>query len=330
MGVHVTKSQTDKPAASQPAPAQWQSTSAGLSMRADATDAGRLVRLADVALWLIESEGLPRIPAVQRLADELAAARPAPALFMAQSGQYAKPIEGDAARFGYHTIDSWAVDRLAQERLAAMNRDPWRYNLRNGGIIPARLSDAVMAEIRAAVAAGARPAVTLVDELTYTLIEPGVPALLRLLRRSWAGSQMWWIRRTDAQAFTDRQLPGLAVAVRVADAARIWGWGRAVELVPAAAPVFPLKDWPALAAYRLANPGTAWALGNQIEIGRAEFTRRGGNDPGRKRATLDAMARDVGMSRGQPLERALWGEHRKRKPAPSMAGLPAKRHTLAG
>ena len=323
MGVHVTKSQTGKPEASQPAPAQWQQTSAGLSMRADATDAGRLVRLADVALWLIESEGLPRIPAVQRLANELEAAKRPPALFAAQPGQYARPIEGDAARFGYHTAESWA----AQERPKGGRR------VISSGI---RASDEWLSEFASTryerrelfgVLVPIAPQ-SLAPSKAPEFVEPGIPALLRLLRKRWTFAR--WGKRTDAEIFTAPQLPGFAVAVRVADAARIWGWGRALELVPAAAPVFPLKDWPALVAYRLANPGKAWAPGNQIEIGRAEFIKRGGNEPGRKSATLDAMAREVGLSRRQPLERALFDEKRKRRAAPSMAELPATRHRLAG
>jgi len=119
----MTAPHTDKPEASQRPPAQWQAQSAGLSMRLDATDAGRLVRLADVALWLIESEGLPRAPAVERLADQLEAAQTAPALFLAQPGNYAQQIEGDAAMFGYQNIESWAVSELREEMRANMRRD---------------------------------------------------------------------------------------------------------------------------------------------------------------------------------------------------------------
>ena len=306
MGVHMTESQNDKPKAG-PAHGQWAQQSAGLYMCADATGAGRLVRLADVALWLIESEGLPRIPAVHHLADELEAARFEPALFLAQSGQYARPFEGDAAQPVYRAADSWAAQggsRQAGRRVIS------------SGIA----SDSERRDCRTPAAPPKPP----------EFVGPPIPGSLRLprlLRQCWTFAHWGW--KTDAEIFAAPQLPGFDVAVSVADAARIWEWGQALELVPAAVPVFPLKDWPALVAYRRANPGTSWALGNQIEIGRAEFERRGGNKPGCKRATLDAMAHELELSAAQPLERALWRE-RQRKKRPSMANLPATRHRLAG
>lgn len=311
----MSKSRTDKPAASQPAPAQWQAQSAGLSMRLDATDAGRLVRLADVALWLIESGGLPRVPAVERLADALDVAKPAPALFMVQAGNYAQPIEGSAARFGYHTVDSWAVEEIAQERLAAMRRDPWRFNLPDAapgslhGMPPRALSAAAMDEIRAAVAAGARPAVTLVDERARALCDPGVPALLRLLRKRWTFAR--WGNRTDAEIFTDPKLPGFAVAVRVADAARIWGWGAATDQAPAPVELATYAD---VVKHRRENPGAPWdAPPNQIDLLRTEETRA--NDAGEK-GVRARMAKDFSVTSrriGQLLRKTEPGSRAKQR-----------------
>ena len=46
-------------------PGQWRLNSAGLFMRADGTEAGKLVRLADVAQWLIGARELPLSEAVE-------------------------------------------------------------------------------------------------------------------------------------------------------------------------------------------------------------------------------------------------------------------------
>lgn len=288
MGVHMTKSQTDKPEASQRPPAQWQPKSAGLSMRLDATDAGRLVRLADVALWLIESEGLPRIPAVERLADELEAAKPAPALFQVQAGNYAQPIEGDAARFGYHTAESWAAQggqpksryRILSPGIGAS--DEWlsglastRYERRElfGALVP-------IAPQRAAPPTPPTPP---------EFVEPGIPALLRLLRKRWTFARCG--NRTDAEIFTDPKLPGFAVAVRVADAARIWGWGAATDQAPAPVELATYAD---VVKHRRENPGAPWdAPPNQIDLLRTEETRA--NDAGEK-GVRARMAQDFGVS----------------------------------
>ncbi len=197
---------------------QWPQTSAGLHMRADATAAGRLVRLADVVLWLIESEGMPRIPAVHRLADELEAARFEPALFLVQAGDYAKQAEGDDATFGYHTLQSWAAVAIAQEIVADMRRDPWRFGLEGGLRLPD--SQVIARVAKAKVAQGELPR----THPPADLVSAGVPALLRLLRTCWTWDR-WSGVTSDAEAFTHRRLPGRAVAVRLTDAARIWGYG---------------------------------------------------------------------------------------------------------
>ncbi len=73
---------------------QWRLEAAGMHMRADNTEAGKLVRLADVVLWLIEAKELPRKAAVAALCDALEAASPAPALFGCRQGNYAAAWAG--------------------------------------------------------------------------------------------------------------------------------------------------------------------------------------------------------------------------------------------
>ncbi|HMN56578.1 MAG TPA: hypothetical protein PKE15_04975 [Ottowia sp.] len=281
----MSKSKTDQPAASQPAPAQWQAKSAGLSMCLDATDAGRLVRLADVALWLIEFKGLPRIPAVERLADELGAAKPAPALFLAQPGQYARPVEDAAARFGYHTAESWAAQggRPTGGRYVISPgiraSDAWANEFARTGFERRELFGALV-PIPPRAPAPERPP---------EFVEPGIPALLRLLRKRWTFTR--WGRRTDAEIFAAPQLPGFAVAVRVADAARIWGWGAATDQAPA--PV-ELNTYADVVKHHRANQGALWDVPpGQYDLLRAEEKRA--NDAG-EMGVRARMAKDFGVS----------------------------------
>ena len=291
---------------------QWRPESAGLSMQADATEAGKLVRLADVVLWLIVAKELPRKVAVEKLCDALEAASTLPALFLAQDGAYAMPA--DDAAFGYYTEAKLAEAREADAQQRRREADPWRFNLspRQGGYAAACPSED-WRPLTVVHHLGRRDLSKVVPTL------PGVPAALRLMRNRWMWSR-WRAVSSDAEAFSHARLPGRAIAVRIADAARIWGWGcdPAAEVSES---MFPLADWPALVAYRLANPRVSWADGNQIEVGRAEFARRGAT-PGRKTAVLEAMAGELGIFR-QGLSDALFGE-RKRKPSkPETSPLPS-------
>ena len=251
---------------------QWLQTSAGLHMRADATDAGRLVRLADVVLWLIESEGMPRIPAVRRLADELEAARFEPALFLVQAGDYAKQAEGAAAAFGYRTFQSWAAEAIAQEIFADMRRDPWRFNLESG--LSLRLPDS-KAIARVAEARAAQGELPRNPQHPADLVNAGVPALLRLLRTCWTWGR-WPGVTSDAEAFTHRRLPGRAVAVRLTDAARIWGYG--ADWLPDAGAVSGTKvaTLDDLRAALKSHPTSKPWPDEWVVLLRAEFSVRGG------------------------------------------------------
>ena len=107
------------------------------------------------------------------------------------------------------------------------------------------------------------------------------------------------------------------LAVPVAKAAVLWGWGE-----PAAAKVSTVAqpaDWLAVCTFRKANPRAPWDT-NQVAIGKAEFKRRGGEVGGKKTAVLDAMAKELGVSR-QVLDRALFYE-RKRNAKPRAPWFP--------
>lgn len=252
-------------------PGQWQQTSAGLHMRADASDAGRLARLADVVLWLIEVEGLPRAPAVHRVADQLEAARPAPELFAAQPDNYAQPIEGDAARFGYHTAETWAFKQLVDEVLASMQFEPWRFNLRTIRP-PSSLPPEAREYLRKQFDEQSRRARCSEAPKPGVLIEaPGVPALVHMLRCRWVW-HTWRGVATDKEALQHPRLPGRTVALRLTDAARIWGYGAA--WLPATV-TEPTTFAELVAAVKGRNRGTRWSHAEKALLFQ-EFERRGG------------------------------------------------------
>jgi hypothetical protein len=127
--------------------------------------------------------------------------------------------------------------------------------------------------------------------------DSGVRGALRFARKYWcteAGAPRGWHGQHTIEP----------LAVPVAKAHELWSWGEA----PAS--LFPLADWPALVAYRLANPNASWAGGNQIELGVAEFQARGGDQPNRRSPVLEEMALELRISR-QSLLGSLWRERKR-------------------
>jgi hypothetical protein len=76
-------------------PGQWRLKSAGLHMQTDATEAGRLIRLADVVLWLMEARELPEGAAIDAVCDKINAAL-VRALWQVSATDYARPWYGEA------------------------------------------------------------------------------------------------------------------------------------------------------------------------------------------------------------------------------------------
>lgn len=105
-----------------------------------------------------------------------------------------------------------------------------------------------------------------------------------------------------------------------------------IDAAAVGASPFPLADFDALVAYRKANTkgegrgkrGPSWALGNQIEIGKAELVRRTGVGVTESEA-LNAMGRALGI-RGReprtPLKKALFGERKRPTPTKTPSPLP--------
>ena len=107
-----------------------------------------------------------------------------------------------------------------------------------------------------------------------------------------------------------------------APSVHVKAWAAAIAAPGEKASPFPLADWAALVSYRRANPRTSWAVGNQIAIVKDEFQRLGGNQPGQKRKTLTTLAQQLDMT-SQPLERAVWGDRKRKAAHVGAAPLPA-------
>lgn len=183
------------------APSEWAAHSpAGYFMRADGTDDGRLVRLADVVRWLMHSKELPLNEAVAAACSALEQAQPAPTLFYVDKAAYAKPI-ADTALFGNHSEASWAAAKAKalQEALQREHEDrersAWRggFTFQNGRI-------------------GVRtPAIPI-------LVEPGFPAAVLCMRSTWTNAK-------DIETRLDkRNLYATHFALRLEAAAKLWGY----------------------------------------------------------------------------------------------------------
>ena len=85
---------------------------------------------------------------------------------------------------------------------------------------------------------------------------------------------------------------------------------------PATASVFPLADWPALVAYRKANKGKDWGLGNQLDILRTELAHRMKGNKATETDALAAMAKEIGIGR-EGLRKPLKSSRKRAKEAAS-------------
>jgi hypothetical protein len=103
---------------------------------------------------------------------------------------------------------------------------------------------------------------------------------------------------------------------------------------------FPLADFAALVAYRKANTkgegkgkkGPSWALGNQIDVAKAELILRVGTGITESDA-LNAMGRALGIGGAEPrtpLKKALYGERKRSRSKEKAYPLPSVAQTRDG
>lgn len=144
----------------------------------------------------------------------------------------------------------------------------------------------------------------------------GLLGLLYAMREHWGTDGL-----PDADQVKRKGLQALeSAAVRMDVAHALWGWGTvAVPATAADASPNALADWPALVAYRKANPGSDWGMGNQLDILRSELERRMDGRKETKSAALDAMAKELGQGSRQSLSKVLSTERKRAKQVASAA-----------
>lgn len=151
------------------------------------------------------------------------------------------------------------------------------------------------------------------------------------LGRGLVGAVAWlkgvWGNPVNADAVCMDALDLAADASRLAvsesDAAEVWGWGSAAAHTDDAAPVspFPLADFDALVTYRKAQKAAnlaagkpdktiPWTDGNQLELLRGEYARRGGHS-----GAAVPIAKALGTTR-QAVVAALEKERKRKAPSP--------------
>lgn len=268
-------------------PAEWVQTDCALFMRRDPTDAGRLVRLARVALWLCECQNLSRKAAVARLCDTVEAIGHRPALFRVQAGEEAQPADD----YGVAPV------KPPQPRYRVVQPfDDWSFERRDGGDgfhtpSPYNALGMLRDSERVNLANHARQA----PEENAPRPDPGWPYALHGIRKQWA-SDHWWNRgpMTPREIFGDRRLFGRDLAVTVADAGAVWEWG----LTPGATFTTPEQ----VIAFRLAHPNSRW-VPEHLRIIHDAVQRLGGQG---KAGAVAAIAARLGIS-PRRLNRLLGG-----------------------
>lgn len=128
----------------------------------------------------------------------------------------------------------------------------------------------------------------------------GVAGALTHMREYWGESAS----PSACNYIGAESLDPLAMRMDVAHA--LWGWGAVASEVVCLPS--ELADWAALVAYRRANPGSDWGLGNQVAVGKTELGLRKKGGKTESDALAD-MAREVGLKTRQAMHNAL---HRDR------------------
>lgn len=232
-------------------------------MAFDATKAGRLVSLAELVTWLMETSDLPCSMAVDAVCEKLGAPEATGWLYLVSPGVLARPLKAD-------DCFAWWVVAYGAPGL----------NPEYHGITGA------MCNMRSMWGASASP-----SECNYIGHENLDP-----------------------------------LAIRMDKAHALWGWGKVEN--EAAASSGQLTDWPALLAYRKANPGRDWGTGDQIAVGLAELKRR--KETGQtESAALAAMAKEIGLRGGReslrkPFKLLATDRMRAKKAAPATPVIKGK------
>jgi hypothetical protein len=290
------KGQASKPAQQAITPPDgWALQSPFGFMRVDATPAGLLVRLADVLHWLENTRSLPRVVAL----EEMCKAMPPDVvtwLYWVQPTDYAKPVPVDWMWGGRTAaqIEERRKADIADSIQKGLQRE--LENARNG-----RFGATFHFESTGKQITMTPPEPT----------EPGLPALLKILRK-------WWIhpkfkRHSTCDILDDPAMTNLVnLAIRLDKAAALWGYGQILRAVDSEPSTF--VD---LVKLREAKPGSQWTAA-QRQILRTEVANRI-TQPGHREAIAEALS--VTPSRIGQLIDPNWQP--KRRPAANLRSVNA-------
>jgi hypothetical protein len=196
-------------------PADWALDGKFGHMAFEASDAGRLVRLAEVLRWLQSSRGLPRTDALKLLCDGLNA-EVMGWLYWLQETTWAVPVS-PIHTFGFMTTEQIAAseERSRQQQYQAWLRQQRQNN--SFGTSFNRFGAALTVQNGRISTKRSEP------------VEPGLPALLKYLRGYWGQSQL---RGATCDALDDKRIPNATLlAIRLDKAYELWRYGRIVATV---------------------------------------------------------------------------------------------------
>lgn len=217
-------------------------------LRCDATPAGRLVRLADVVLWLMGSpKELPRKAAIEAVCSALTPELYGH-LYMVRKADYAQPVGGDWM-WGYQTDAQYraGVEKQAQDHRQKQFENDQRSAWQGGFGTP---------RIGLSHARRARTGFSPSSPSVYVAPAPGLPALIARIKNRLTDPHR--VPEKDSLRNPLEYLAGLAIPINQAYA--VWGYGVAVEALVTAAHTESndFSTWSGLVAFRKANPSAAW------------------------------------------------------------------------
>lgn len=279
----------------------WEPNSRYGIQRLDETQAGRLVRLEDVAVWLAQTK--PRRDIIFELFFPLiASARHAVSLCLLNAESYAIPM-------------------IVRDRVNPAAAGFWQF-------LPSVDSDSFSEVLTRAIREGWERAW---PGLSYPATDPDWIAK-RAIARNKERKEMMRLHRlglvTDpepepwpADDFLMQQLRRLAVPV--SKAYELWGWGsvpaEVVQLAPVPAPALdmepkPITTYQELREFRKANPGAPWT--DEMQAVLAEEEARRNSVPGAT-GVRKALGADLGCS--DKRIGVLIRDHQRAQPKPPAA-----------
>lgn len=264
-------------------------------MRSAPGPAGRLVRLADVVEWLMQSRELPLSAAVQAIAESLEKQGAKLTLYQARQGDYAQPATSE---------NVLGARRLIRPAETVLRRPSWASNWQ-----------------------GDRPAVPVHipekwAEPTPPGPEPAAVKAAKFILENW--TRTWHARPPGAAPGTPAQRQrfiggpsdkAAALCVRLSDAVALWGFGLVATPEPAG-----IESFSDLVQFRATNPGAKW-LDDHKAIVAAEVAARGGRGSA---GVAAGVASELGVTPAR-LNKILAGRERdaeedfdptERRPAP--------------